>query len=450
MDKQIPYILVVDDDPNMTGTVGDILKLKGFEPVTALTGRDALRMLEDHHIEVALIDLRLGEVSGLDVLREIRARSPETECILLTGHATQNSAIEAIQLGAFGYFQKPFDIEQVLLSVQRAVEKHTAKQALRESEERFHALIQNAADLIVVIDERGVISYASPSSERIMGYLPQESIGRNFLEWVHPDDMHIALSSLASRSKIPGTAQETVVVRSLHKNGTWRLIEVLGTNLLADAAVRGIVMNMRDVTERKQAEDQVRRSEERFRALVEHSADAIALLDADGVMIYEGPAAKRIMKFQSDDRVGANIFDLLDTDNLQPQKELFEKVLKQPNLPIDTVFRYSHSDGSFSWAEATLTNLLDEPTVNAIVVNYRDITERKLADEALRKNEERYRLLFDNSPVGIFSATPQGQVVEINPIALQILGSPSVEATKSINLLTFPLLVKTGFASNFQ
>lgn len=88
------------------------------------------------------------------------------------GHATQNSAIEAIQLGAFGYFQKPFDIEQVLLSVQRAVEKHTAKQALRESKERFHALIQNAADLIVVIDERGVMSYASPSSERIMGYLP--------------------------------------------------------------------------------------------------------------------------------------------------------------------------------------------------------------------------------------------------------------------------------------
>ncbi len=384
------------------------------------------------------------------MLREIKARSPETECILLTGHATQNSAIEAIQLGAFGYFQKPFDIEQVLLSVQRAVEKHTAKQALRESEERFHALIQNAADLIVVIDERGVISYASPSSERIMGYLPQESIGRNFLEWVHPDDMHIALSSLASRSRIPGTAHETIVVRSLHKNGTWRLIEVLGTNLLADTAVRGIVMNMRDVTERKQAEDQVRRSEERFRALIEHSADAIALLDAGGVMIYESPAAKRIMKFQSDDRVGANIFDLLDTDNLQSQKELFEKVLKQPNLPFDTVFRYSHSDGSFSWAEATLTNLLDEPTVNAIVVNYRDITERKLADEALRKNEERYRLLFDNSPVGIFSATPLGQVVEINPIALQVLGSPSVEATKSINLLTFPLLVKTGFAANFQ
>ncbi len=65
MDKQIPYILVVDDDPNMTGTVGDILKLKGFEPVTALSGRDALRMLEDHHIEVALIDLRLGKYPGL-------------------------------------------------------------------------------------------------------------------------------------------------------------------------------------------------------------------------------------------------------------------------------------------------------------------------------------------------------------------------------------------------
>ncbi|MBI5965344.1 MAG: PAS domain S-box protein [Chloroflexi bacterium] len=535
MNNQTPRILIVDDDPNMLGTVSDIFKLKGFEPVSALTDSDALAQVQKHHIDVALIDLRLGKASGLDVLKNIKALSPETECILLTGHATQDSAIDAVQLGAFGYFQKPFDMGQMLLSIQRAVEKqitqhalhdseeryralteqipaiiyledatrkagHTlyispqvetilgitpeewmragadpwvdhihpddlervateydlkcfqngeafdceyrmiasdkrivwirdeaktlldeqgkphlihgimhditdrkqAEQALKQSEARFHALIRNAADLIVVINPKGVILYTSPSSERILGYSPQESLGRNFLEWVHPEDMHIALSSLASRAKIPGTAQESVEVRSLHKNGTWRVIEVLGTNLLEEPAVQGIVLNMRDVTERKYAEETVRKREERFRALIEHSADVIALLDANGVVLYESPTARRIMKFQGEGRVGASIFDLLVDTDLQPHREFFEKILKHPNLSMDTVFRYWRSDGAIYWAEATLTNLLNEPNVNAIVVNYRDITERKQAEEALHHSEQRYRGLFEDTPIAIW------------------------------------------------
>ncbi len=578
MNKQTPYILIVDDDPNLLGAVSDILKLKGFKPVTAMTGDEAMARVREHHMDVALIDLRLGGASGLEVLRNVKQISPTTECILLTGYATQSSAIEAIQLGAFGYFQKPFDMEQVLLFIQRAIEKYEAGEALRASEARFHSFIQNAADLILVINAAGIILYASPSSERIMGYTPQECVGRNFLEWVHADDMHLALASLNSRAKIPGTAQASIEVRGLHKNGNWRVIEVLGTNLLHDPAIQGIVMNMRDVTDRKTIEEQVHKSEERFRALIENSADAITLLDREGVVIYESPAAARIWNSPIDTRMGRKIFDLLDSENLDSQKAFFQNALQNPNLPMETVFRYMHKDKTYHFAEATLTNLLDEPSVNAVVVNYRDITNRKLAedalraseallseaqrigrighwewfapsedmvcsdelysileipkesgrisraklaqimhpddlkkmksfdfgsfnqranidyeyrillpdgrarwihqqanvtydetgaprrmmgimqdvterkeaDEALRDNEERYRLLFENAPVGIFSATTEGWIVEINSVALQVLGSPSLDETSKINLLTFPLLVQTGFSSNFQ
>ena len=138
MENQVPCILIVDDDPNLIGSISDILSAKGFEAIAALTGASALASIKQHHIDVALIDLRLEDMSGLDVLKRIKENSPEIECIFLTGHASQSSAIEAIQMGAFGFFQKPFDVDQLLLFIQRAIEKHGAVEALRKSEERYH------------------------------------------------------------------------------------------------------------------------------------------------------------------------------------------------------------------------------------------------------------------------------------------------------------------------
>ncbi|MDO8752909.1 MAG: PAS domain S-box protein, partial [Anaerolineales bacterium] len=133
-------------------------------------------------------------------------------------------------------------------------ERKQAEEDLRASETRFRALIERNVDLILVIDAEGVIQFVSPSSERILGYSSAETLGRNFLEWVHPDDLPIALESFASRREIPGPAPAVIEVRSLHKNGSWRTVDVLGTNLLTEPAVRGIVLNIRDITERKQAE----------------------------------------------------------------------------------------------------------------------------------------------------------------------------------------------------
>ena len=157
MDNIIPHILIVDDDPNLLTTMSDILKLKGFDPVITQTGGAALAQLEGQSFDLALIDLRLEDMSGLKVLSAIKARSPETECILLTGHASQNSAIEAIQMGVYGYFQKPFDMEQVLLSIQRAVERSVTEKALKELERFAHATVDALSSHLVILNETGTI-----------------------------------------------------------------------------------------------------------------------------------------------------------------------------------------------------------------------------------------------------------------------------------------------------
>ncbi len=95
-------------------------------PIDASTGKEALDRVKDEMPAVALIDLKLEDMSGLEVMKEIKERSPFTECNVIAGHASQATTIEAIKLGAYGYIQKPYDMEQLLLTIQRAVEKREA------------------------------------------------------------------------------------------------------------------------------------------------------------------------------------------------------------------------------------------------------------------------------------------------------------------------------------
>ena len=124
-------ILIVDDDNKLRKTLTDILGVKGFVPMDVADGKTALKRVKESAPAVALIDLKLEDMSGLDLMGEIKALSPSTECIMITGHASQASAIEAVNLGAFSFMLKPYDVEQLLVTIRRAVEKQEALETLR-------------------------------------------------------------------------------------------------------------------------------------------------------------------------------------------------------------------------------------------------------------------------------------------------------------------------------
>ena len=117
-------------------------------------------------------------MDGLDVVRELSQRSPFTECILLTGYASQESAIKAITLGTFAFFQKPYQTEQLLLAVQQAVEKHNIILDLTQNEARFRTISENSlAGLSIVQD--GKLQYVNSALAEIIGYHPSELIGKS-------------------------------------------------------------------------------------------------------------------------------------------------------------------------------------------------------------------------------------------------------------------------------
>jgi PAS domain S-box-containing protein len=255
MDPKTTSVLLLDDDPNLRGVLSDILKMKGIESIPAKTGTDALALSEKQEFDVALIDLKLEDMSGLEVLRGIKTHSPATECIMLTGHATQTTAIEAINLGAYSYFQKPYEVDQLLVAIQRAAEKHASRHALQDNEARFRSLIENSTDLICILNPDATLRYISPSITSLLGYSIDEVVGgSNLQKYIHPNDLPAFIEGFQRCLQAFDSSPVSLELRILHKNGSWLTLEGTGSNQLGQPAIEGVIVNARDVTQRKRVE----------------------------------------------------------------------------------------------------------------------------------------------------------------------------------------------------
>lgn len=261
--KKIPHVLIVDDDPNLLMTLGEILNARGFESVCVPTGGAALKTLQSWNFDVALIDLKLEDMSGLEVMRGIKALSPASECILLTGNASQDSAIEAIQMGAFGYFQKPFEVDQVVLSVQRAADKYYSTLALRESEEKYRLVANFTYDWEAWHAPDGTYRYVSPSCERISGHSAQEFLTNPdlMLKITHSADRPRVSAHYHANSDEVQEGDMEFDFRIIMPDGKIRWISHSCTAVFGDDGKwLGRRESNRDITDRKQAEQALKDS----------------------------------------------------------------------------------------------------------------------------------------------------------------------------------------------
>ncbi|MDD2853034.1 MAG: response regulator [Desulfuromonadaceae bacterium] len=227
-----PVLLIIDDDPNLRKTLSDILEAKEYRTIAAKDGTEGLAMIERNPVDLALIDLRLPDISGLDVLKRIRADYPHTEAIILTGNATLDSAIEATNKGAFSYLQKPYEIDQLLLHVRRAIEKQQSEETIRkyqehleervtENVEKLRVYIDNSFDVIFTLNCEGTFLFVSSAWERHFGYPADNVVGKSFIPFVHPDDVAPLVAYL---QQVIGTMQAATSppYRVKHADGSWR------------------------------------------------------------------------------------------------------------------------------------------------------------------------------------------------------------------------------------
>ena len=188
---------------------------------------------------------------------------------------------------------------------------------------------------------------------------------------------------------------------------------------------RDIAQHKKDLSECEQEKEKLRsleNNEQRFRALIENGLDDITLLDAQGTQLWESPVVVRNLGYAPNAYVGHNIFELMHPEDRTWTSELFAQLVHEPGSRQSGIFRLRHASGSWRWVEAIVSNMLEEPTVKAVVVNYRDITERKQAEAARNEAELRYRALFEQSHDAIFILDFAGRHSAVNQRAVDLLG----------------------------
>ncbi|HEX9992592.1 MAG TPA: PAS domain S-box protein [Acidimicrobiales bacterium] len=397
-------MLIVDGDLVITYATGSVEEVFGHRPAD-LVGRPGLELVHPDDREKTA-----NAVTGTGdrpMTGELRVR-----------HAA--GGWRWVEVTARDLRANP-NVGGYVVNLRDVTSRRVAEEAVRASEARFRALVQNASDPVLIFDETGRVTWASPAGESLFGLGTSDMIGRTPLDLVHPDDAGAVLDGLAHAVARP---DEVVLLkgRVQRPDGTVRWVEATASNLLEDPYVGGVVGNFRDVTERVAVEEAMRASEERFRALVQNSSDIVAVMDADGTVTYISPGITSVLGWEPDQALGRPAYQLGHPDDEATSRAKFERALANPGEVVVGEGRAMHRDGSWRWLEATLQNRLDDPAVAGVVGNFRDITERRRAEAALRASEERFRSLVQHSHDVVQIMGADGRISWVSPAVRNLLG----------------------------
>ncbi|MGA9752135.1 MAG: PAS domain S-box protein [Acidobacteriota bacterium] len=339
-----------------------------------LIGVMAALMLRHPKTFSPLILAAIGILVAFTLVRQVMGAA-ENEVLTRRLQAARNDLERRV-------YERTIELEQAIGQIETEMEERSqAQEALAASEERFRALVQNAHDIITIHAPSGRILYESPSAARIMGYGPGGMLDRNPFELVHPDDLPIlrdAFGRLNSRTEL-GVPRE---YRFRHADGRWVHLESLGANLLDSPAVQGIVMTTRDVTERRQAQEELAASEERFRRLSEATFEGIGITE-NGRVLDANRQLAEMLGYGLEEMIGREVTEFVAPEHAEGVIE---------SIRSGRTGLYEHTarrkDGSLLYVETQGRNITYKGRLVRVSV-VRDVTERRRAEERIKLQLQR-------------------------------------------------------------
>ncbi len=280
-------------------------------------------------------------------------------------------------------------------------------------EQRFHQIVNNILDIIVEIDLNGNFTYVSPQVYGILGYYPDEVIGVSGLKFVHPEDLPKVIEEMGDLLKPKKNNSVKILstkYRVLHKKGHYIFLSARGSLVEIEGNMKFIAV-LSDITEQLKYEQKLKESEDRYRLINENANDLIAVID-NNLQIIFGNNAYLSLGYSMDEISKLRPVEFIHPNDFDQAIKVFKKCLKTGTGL--TEIRFKHKDGHFNWFEVKGKSFRDENRDLRILLISRDITERKKAEQKVKESEEKYRVLFENSPYGIGLVDMTGKILDVN------------------------------------
>ncbi|MBI4000654.1 MAG: PAS domain S-box protein, partial [Nitrospira defluvii] len=383
-------ILIVDDDPDIRESLSDMLSHEGYVVQSAATGNEALQHAKRQQYGAALLDIQLPDLNGLSVLKVMMELDPSLPIIILTGNATPENTIGSLTKGAFAYLTKPYNSQELKAILRRAVSvkglavrAEHVEQALRASEERFRALVESAADAIVLADQSGHIIWWNGAAERMFGHSKREALGQP-LTMLMPERFRSAHSAGIMRlaqggaSKLIGTAVELV---GLTNTGQEFPIEL---SLASWHAKEGLFFSeiIRDITRRKGAEESVVRLSHQNALILDSAGEGIFGLDLQGCATFVNATGARMLGWNSAELIGKAMAPLLYRSDAPGSQHTSDPFSLHSSLRDGAIHRIQNDtfwrkDGAPFPVHYTTSPIREQDRVVGVVVVFQDITEHK-------------------------------------------------------------------------
>jgi len=284
------------------------------------------------------------------------------------------------------------EIPRVLVTIIDITDRKTVIDRIAQNEKRFRSLLRNISDVLTIIDERGIIHYQSESIERILGYKYEKLTKRNIRDLIHQDSIRSFDHFLENLLTEPEN-NRSLEIQFQHTNGDWLYLEIIGSNHLADASIRGIVLSSRDVTQRKHYDEILKRISLQNELILESIGEGICGINLRGMVTFVNPAAIGMLEKEDSEIIGKYYEEIFhqhgaDRKPLPRDGSPVAAALRDGRIQkVENVF-FQRGDGSLFPVEYFVNPVIHQEKITGVVVSFNDITDRIRNEEELKKAKE--------------------------------------------------------------
>lgn len=432
-------ILIVDDDESTRKSLSLIFRKKGCETHTVGTGREALAAAKERPFDVVVLDIKLPDMQGTELIKPLKEINPDCAIIMATGYGTLESSVRALNNGAVGYIMKPLDLDDVLARVENALEKQRLvrenrrlyEELQRELVERrkneekvvkaaqeWRTTFDSIAELISIQDKDYKFTRVSKSLADFLGVHPSDLIGKVCYEVIHKTKEPPAFCPHRMVWETKKTEEQEVF--EPHQ-GIFLHMSVSPV-LNAEGGVSGTVHVMEDITERKRNEEKLRSSEALLNEVGNMAHVGGWELDAKTKEVTWTRETYRIHEVPEREKISLSkailFFD-------EPGRSVLMKAIKTGLVKgesYDLELPFTSATGKHLWTRAIGRAIVLDGKVDKLTGAFQDITETKRTQDALRKSEEKYRRIVETSAEGIWAMDKNFTTTFVNPRMAELLG----------------------------